>query len=279
MRTSLFLATGLAVFFLTVTIGCGGNASPAATSTPPATPAATPPAAPPAAPSPTPAPPPSGGGGTPTSTAPFQQAITETVNASSVGNFGMVGVSATGDVTIQVNGAQKNSSYTWSFCPLLINCFDLGQTLITDASGNGQLTFHFPKGGSWAGYFSGKSGSDTIDTQDAAHRSMKANLVTYNGVNGLPPCDPNVKPGCNLDPAQGAVTVANEVAHIVVQGGSPNTSYEVVLYGGGVMQGVINTDANGNATADLPVLQGHGATYELRPTNSKEPVVTGFTVK
>ncbi len=191
----------------------------------------------------------------------------------------MVAVSADGDVSIQVKGAQKNASYGWSFCTFSDGCFDLRQTLLTDGSGDGQLTFHFPKTGNWAGYFSGKSGTDMIDTQDAAHRTMRGNLVSENGVDGLTPCSSSVAPGCNLDPAQGTVAVANQVAHIVVQGGSPNTSYEVVLYGGGVTQGVINTDASGNVTADLPVLQGHGATYVLRPLNAKTPVVTGFTVK
>ena len=268
-----FLAMVLAIATVAVLSGCGGNASPtptASTPTPPASGTTT-------------TPPPSGGGGTTTSTAPFQQAITETVNASSVGDFGMVSVSATGDVTIQVNGAQKNANYAWSFCQSPGGCFDLGQTLLTDGSGNGQLTFHFPKPGTWAGYFSGKSSTDTIDTQDAAHRSMQSNLVSYNGANGTAPCSPGVSPGCNLDPAQGTVTVANSVAnrvaHIVVQGGSPNTSYTVVLYGGGVTQGTIYTDASGIGVADLPVLQGHGSTYYLNPPNGKVPVVTGFTVK
>src|SRR5512140_886814 len=193
MRPSRFtLALSLMISMVAIMSGCGGNASPSSTSTtPPAAPAATPPSNP------------SGGGGASTSSAPFAQAITATVNGSSAGDFGMVAVSAVGDVTIQVNGAQKNASYTWSFCMFSSGCFDLGQTLLTDGGGNGHLNFHFPKAGSWAGYFSGKSGTDTIDTQDAAHRSMKADLISENGVNGLAPCTPGVKPGCNLDPAQG----------------------------------------------------------------------------
>jgi hypothetical protein len=200
------------------------------------------------------------------------------VNGSSVGDFGMLAVSADGDVSIQVNGAHPNASYTWAFCRMADGCFDLGQTLITDGSGNGQLTFHFPQTGNWAGYFSGRSGTDTIDTQDAAHRSMRGNLVSENGINSLTPCSPFVKPGCKNDPAQGTVTVANQVAHIVVQGGIPNDRYEVVLWNGGATQGVINSDANGNVTADLPVLPGHGSTYEITD-RSNVGVVTGFTVK
>lgn len=273
----VFLTALTSIVFAVAMIGCGGTVSGANHA----------PNNPPAAPAPSPVPSGgsgSGGSGSPgtgssPSNAPFQQTLSEIVNSTDVGDYGLVSVSATGDVTIQVHGADKNSSYTWSFCALLAGCVDLSQTLVTDGSGNGQLTFHFPKTGSWAGYFSGKSAATVIDTQDAAHHAMTANLVSYNGVNGTAPCDPNVKPGCNLDPAQGTVTVANQVAHIVIRGGSPNTSYEVVLYGGGVTQGTINTDASGNVTADLPVLEGHGTTYEIRPLNSKAPVITGFAVK
>jgi hypothetical protein len=186
----------------------------------------------------------------------------------------MVNVGATGDVTIQASGVQPNASYAWAFCMMAQSCFDLGQTLMTDASGNGQLTFHFPKIGNWAGYFIGTSGSATMDTQDAAHGSMSGALVTENGVNGLPPCNPL----CRTDSAQGTVTVANNVAHIVVQGGIPSRRYEVVLWNGGVTQGVINSDANGNVTADVPVQPGHGSTYEITD-RSNLGVVTGFTVK
>lgn len=183
MRASLTLPLSLALLLIVAT-GCGGNASPAPTSTTPPPP---PTATAPATPSPNPPPPTSGGGGS--STAPFQQTLSAMVNWTDVGDYGLVSVSATGDVTIQVNGATKNATYSWSFCEFSGTCFDLAQMLVTDGSGNGQLTFHFPKTGNWAGYFSGKSTTGTIDTQDAAHHSMKGNLVSDNGVNGSAPCD------------------------------------------------------------------------------------------
>ncbi len=193
------------------------------------------------------------------------------MNWTPVGQYGMVSVSSTGDVTIQVSGAQPRSSYPWSFCPLLGGCFDLGQILMTDASGNGQVTFHFPKTGNWAGYFSAQAGTSVIDTQDAAHVAMTSILVNSNGLNGSAPCTSG---NCGvIDPGHGSVTVANGSAHIVITGGLPNHTYEVVLQGGGTTQGSMTTDASGNATADLAVTGGHGATYVL------DSLVSGFTVK
>lgn len=268
MRHRPFSVTLCFVALLAVSaflVGCGGNVtSPAAATTPPATPT----------PSPTPTPPPSF---TPPPNSQFQQSII--VNGAA--GHGSVYVSISGDVTIQVTGAQASASFGWRFCPIGTNntpCFDLGQTLMSDAGGNGQLTFHFPRSGKWSGYFEGNSGSSTISTQNATLGTMSAIFLSSAELNGTPPCGT-----CKYETLQsGTVAVANQIAHIVLVNadpGNPNQVQEVDLNNGATSKnlGNVTMDANDNLTADVPLQGASGAVIGIWD-HSNQPIESGFQV-
>jgi hypothetical protein len=273
----VFIAAVIA--FSVMLAGCGGNAKPAASTTPPA---ATPTLAPPATTPPTTPTTPT----TPTSPAPatftppansqFQQSII--INGAA--GHGSVYVSTAGDVTIQMTGAQASTSFGWRFCPLATNntpCFDLAQTLVTDAGGNGQVTFHFPRSGNWSGYFEGTAGSVTVSTLNATLGTMSAIFLSSSQLNGTPACGT-----CRYETLQsGTVSVSNQVAHIVLVNadpGNPNQVQQVDLIGGaGKNLGTVTMDANDNLTADVPLQGGSGAVIGLWD-RSNQPIESGFKV-
>src|ERR1051325_11094203 len=99
MRTAHLLVLALATLVLVALVGCGGNATPASTSstpTPPTTPTTTPPTTPPT----------SGGG----------SAATAQWTSSVSGGTGTVTVFTSGDVTVQVTGATHSTSFRGNFC-------------------------------------------------------------------------------------------------------------------------------------------------------------------
>ena len=161
--TPVVLLTCTILFGFALLLGCGGNAGPA-----PTAPAAGPAAGSGSGGSGSGG---SGGGGSPTggscsggsggssggSSSGSMQWSSSVDNAS-----GTVTVSTTGDVTLQVTGAKASTTFDGYFCQYPSEyyahhgqnaCFALNQSLVTDASGNGKLTFHFPKPGSWSGNF------------------------------------------------------------------------------------------------------------------------------
>ncbi len=266
MHRISFAATAFSLVMvggLVCLVGCGGNASPVASTTPPAAPT----------------PPPSGGGTTnpppsiPSFSPPANSQFQQSIIINGAAGHGSVFVSNGGDVTIQLTGAQANSAFTLSFCPGA-PCFDLGQSLMTDAGGNGQLTFHFPRSGKWSGFFEGNSGSLTISTQNATLGTMSAIFLSSAELNGTPVCGT-----CRYETLQsGTVSVVNQIAHIVLvdaDPGNPNQVQEVDL--GGKNLGNIVMDTNDNVTADVPLQGASGAVIAIWD-HSNQPIVSGFQV-
>ncbi len=223
--------------------------------------------------SPTPAPP----AFTPPANSQFQQSII--INGAA--GHGSVYVSTSGDVTVQLTGAQPSAAFNWRFCPMGTDntpCFDLAQTLMTDAGGNGQLTFHFPRSGKWSGYFDASSGASTVSTQNATLGTMLAIFLSSAELNGTPPCG-----ACRIETLQsGSVAVANQIAHIILvdaDPGNPNQVQEVDLFNGATSTnlGNIVMDANDNLTADVPLQGASGAAIGIWDHNN-EPIASGFQV-
>ncbi len=286
MRTKISASFFLSFIFLiavgALLVGCGGNASPAASNTPtmPTPPATTPT---------TPTTPPSGGSGSggsgsgggstptpPTFTPPANSQFQQSIIVNGAAGHGSVYVSTSGDVTIQMTGAQASSTFTWRFCTegwSPIGCFDMNQTLMTDASGSGQLTFHFPRSGGWVGYFEGSSGSSTVSTQLATIGTLSAVFMPGQQTNGATCAT------CVQGPITGSVTVSNGNAHIVLHGAPANDNHEVDLIGStSTKLGNVITDGSGNLTADVPTQGSNGSLLEIWDHMEPAPIVSGFKV-
>ena len=265
--TSLFLVLAITLGLSIALIGCGGNASPASTTTTPTPPATTPPATPP-------------GSGSGSSTSGIQ--LQESIQGPS--GSGTLTVNSSGDVSIQVSGMAPGANFTWNFCavPAVSPCLDLGQKLLTDNGGNGQLTFRFPKSGTWSGYFVGNSappgtrGAYGITTYDSALHSVSADMQKMSGING------SAIDSTPQDPlTSGHVTVANGTATINVAGAAPMVMYDVILQGSGGSssygEGKLSTDANGNGNAQLKLSGDPGSVFRFTRTGANG-FVTGFRV-
>ena len=167
------------------------------------------------------------------------------------------------------------------------SCIALQQSFTTDASGNGQLTFHFPRSGPQAGSFNFAPGGDTnspsrITTDNIGTSGMLTSpLVPITTVNGGPPG----LTGTTQETGTGTVSLSAGSVTITLKGATPNATYQVSQQfsdAGSASQtiGNINTDASGNGTATLAVLSSSGSIFALSRNVTPETngLVTGFTV-
>lgn len=284
MRASGVL-TLLLIAFLSVMIGCGSSNQAANTK-----PTPSPQPAPAPAPSPQPSPQPS----------PSPNPGTAQWVSNVEGATGTVTVSTGGDVTVQVTKAMPSTTYVGNFCQFPSDdwsgrgfnpCFAVGQPLVTDASGNGQLTFHFPKSGVWSGAFFFAVGGDTnsptrIDTNLVGTQvSLSAPLVPVTKANGggapgaIEPSEPQ-------EPGSGSVSISGASVNIKLAGATPNAKFIVgqsFSGGGSASQQIGNdfsTDASGNATVSIPALDSTGPIISVvqAVTPAVAGLETGFTV-
>ncbi len=280
----LSLALAIALSLTVFLIGCGGNASPAPTTTgrptptTPATPAPTP------TPSPTPAPSPSGGGGGTSGTPQWQVAL-HGINGNNGGLSGTATVTTSGDVTLQFTGATPSTTFTLAFCPVSIvsnsvPCVSL-PTAMSDASGAGQVSFHFPQSGTWAGYFSGRTsnasvaGFGSVAETAGAYNSPVQQIVPATKANGV-----GIDGGHPQDPGSGTISVTNGLVHVALTGAVPNKAYNVFsCYSGSSScqsAGRITTDASGNATADLKLSSNGVGIVAIGETTGSVMFAGGF---
>lgn len=261
---------------LVVVIGCGSS-NPAATNQPPTTPPS------PTPPSPGPLPPPN--------------PATTQWSSNVTGASGSVTVSTAGDVTIQVTKAMPNTTYVGDFCQYpgsdystrgLNPCFGLQQSLTTDAGGNGQLSFHFPRSGAWAGEFFFAPGGDTnspsrITTDNTGPiGTLSAPLVAMSKANsgGAPGAQPATQ-----EPGSGTVMLNGGSVTVTLKGGTASATLlliESFSDGGSASQqiGTLNTDASGNATGTFTALSSSGAIFAISRNVVAQTanLATGFTV-
>ncbi len=263
------------IILVAVLAGCGGNTS-ARNIAPGPTMGGTP------APGPSPTPSPGTSG-----TAQWQAAaMAPSPNADT--SHGTIAVDTQGNVTVQVSGVQPNTNYPFQFCPfpgvVYKTCIDMASTLVTDGSGNGQVTFHFPQPGKWAGFFvSNISSSEHITTYDSSIASMTQYLQPMAGTNPSEACEP---PGCTAttqDPlSSGSVSVSNMTAHIVINGAAPNTTYDVTTCGGGGGSSCyeltkVTTNASGNVTTDVQLFPNPATVFVFQRSGALG-FITGFVV-
>ena len=271
---------------LSVLIGCGGNASPAPST---ATPAPTPT---------TPTTPTTPPGGTGTGGGGSTSGTTQWTSSVDTGT-GTVSVSTAGDVTVQVSGEKASTSFTVNFCQWpgsdynvrgLDSCFALNQTLMTDAIGNGHLTFHFPQPGMWAGAFFFAPGGDMSFSQArittnalGSNGTMSGSLLPASKINqGRVPA--SVPTGSAQEPGSGTVALSGGKVTVTLKDATPNTVYSLGEFfsdAGSASQNLGNftTDASGNATTIMTTAAGSGSifsVYRINPTDYG--FVTGFTV-
>ncbi len=201
---------------------------------------------------------------------------------------------------MQVTKAMPSTTYVGDFCQFpgdlwnnlgLNSCFLLQQSLATDASGNGQLSFHFPKSGVWSGAFIFAPGGDTnstsrIDTDNVGTQvSLSAPLVPVSKANGGGP------PGSVFatepqEPGSGSVSLSGGNVTIKLAGATPNAKFLVgqsFSGGGSASQQIGNdftTDVGGNATVTMPVLDSTGSMISVDRAVNPETAgfVTGFVV-
>ncbi len=181
------------------------------------------------------------------------------------GATGTVTVSTTGDVSVQVSKAPPSMTFIGNFCQYpgsafsglgLDPCFALQQSFTTDASGNGQLTFHFPKSGPFTGSFNFAPGGDTnspsrITTDNIGTQvTLSAPLVPLSKANtgGAPGVEPTMQ-----EPGSGSVSLSAGNVAITLKGATPSSSYMVIQAfsdAGSASQqiGTLTTDAGGNAS-------------------------------
>ncbi len=288
MRPTGFVLALAIAFPMLLLGGCGGNASPAPTASPtpppsPATPTA--PTTPPATPS--------GGSGSGTSgfgtgpaTVQYQTELMAPQNGVDVGK-GILSITPTGDVTVQVSGQAAGNNFSFQFCPYpaaLYSCFDLGQTLLMDGNGEGHLTFHFPKSGTWAGYF--KANGSTTGTYLTTYDSNFANIGTQ-PLFKMTQVNPSGTCGTTCSGAQdplgsGSVSVRETFLSVTVSGAMPNAAYTVIGCGSGgsdcYSEGTVTTDASGNiANGGLKLGNTPAAIFRLQ-RGSAPGFITGFMV-
>ncbi len=275
--TTLFLVLSLTILLTAMLIGCGGNASPRATSTPTPTPTPTSPMPTPPAPTP-PATPPGGTSGT------VQFQVTLHNMSGGTNPMGSASVTTNGDVAIQLTGGSAGASYNVNFClfPATIyldNCMTNLATIVSDSGGNGQVSFHFPKSGTWAGIFRIMNGTSIF-----AETSGDNTTFSSSGMQLEPATTTNPQGAGQTgtqDPGSGTVSAAGGTAHVVLTGAVANASYgAIVCYMGGsscYSMGTVNTDAGGNGTADLKISGAGIAVFEVERNNAAG-FVTGFKV-
>ncbi len=213
------------------------------------------------------------------------------------GATGTVTVSTAGDVTIQVTKAPPSMTFVGNFCQYpgsaystrgLDPCFALQQSFTTDGSGNGQLTFHFPKSGPFSGSFNFAPGGDTnspsrITTDNIGTTgTLSAPLVPLTKVNGGPPGVPTTQ-----EPGSGSASLSNGSVMVTLKGGTPSVAFTVFQAfsdAGSATQpiGTLNTDASGNASGTFAVLSSTGTIFDIErnvaPAGATAGLVTGFTV-
>jgi hypothetical protein len=212
------------------------------------------------------------------------------------GATGTVTVSAAGDVMIQVTEAMPSTTFIGNFCQYpgsafitrgLDPCFGLQQSFTSDANGNGQLTFHFPKSGSWTGSFNFAPGGDTnssarITTDNVGTQgTVSASLVPLSTANkgGAPGAEPTTQ-----EPGSGSVALSGGNVSITLTAATASASYAVFQAfsnSGSASQqvGTLTTDATGNASGTFAVLSSTGTLFEIdRMAATTAGLASGFTV-
>lgn len=203
---------------------------------------------------------------------------------------GTVSVDGSGNVSIQVSGAAPSSTYHFVFSLYPATRYpqqmDLAADLVTDANGNGQLTFRFPRPGTWAGYFQAYDGAPNgptttyLTTYDSSHGTETFTLLPQGAVNPQGVCAPGGCTANQQDPLNtGTIRVINGAATVTLTGAAPNVTYGIVGCGSGgsdcVSLGSVNTDPNGNGAAQVNVSANPVAVFTLTRTAALG-FVTGF---
>ena len=178
-----------------------------------------------------------------------------------------------GQVTYQISGWQANLTVPIDFCSYPVSrpdqCFSMNATATTDAMGAASGSFHFPKSGTFSGWFrfgpSAPSLSSGFTPSFAGGAQYSAAIVK------MP--DPQQPFG------SGSVTVSNAGIHIEVSGAPASATYQVFesfSVNGEDQIGTLMTDASGNGTVDLTAAHGRGLIV-LRRVNGGD-VSSGFVV-
>lgn len=204
---------------------------------------------------------------------------------------GSVAVDTNGDVAANFAHAAANTNYTVTFCLFpgtLYNDQCLQLTNVTsDAQGSGQLSFHFPQSGTWAGIFRFMNGSQPVfetggSSADFSSTGMTLRYETQTNPHGT-------TTATTQDPGGGIVTVTQNNLSFQLKGAVPNATYTIgdCLIGGWgrdcYLEASFTTDANGNASNQFRLGTGNDVTaavftIEQNVDASPGGFVTGFKV-
>ena len=194
---------------------------------------------------------------------------------------------ANGDVTVQVNGAASGGSYTVEFCPFPAkiyngSCMTGLATLIADTSGKGQVTFHFPKSGNWAGIFHVMNGTTSFAETAGTNSSFASTDMELEPDTQTNPQGTGNFAGAPQDPAIGNIVApGNGSVHVAISKAAGNVTYDVtVSYMGGSSSyhiGNLMTNANGDGAADFHILGAGIAIFNVE-RNGAAGLVSGFHV-
>lgn len=265
-----------------VIAGCsGGYTAPTSTSSSGSSGAANP------APTPTPAP-------APGSNPDMFQAPMINGPGNKVGQIQVNASANNGAGTLTLQGAPQSASMTLRFQPFDADTYGNGAapayditTVTTDASGNAQVNFQYPKSGVFFGAFRLMQGTTavadsgyTYTTTPDFHASIQR-ASTVNDVNWSP-----VFTVGNDQVTSGSLNVHGSNLTIQVAGAVPNSRYDVSMCPNGEGSGCyqvasFNTDASGAASASADLTGTYtpaGETFYIFRGNALE-YVGGFKVQ
>lgn len=213
----------------------------------------------------------SGGGTPPAPTAPsgpdtylaqlFQ--VAERV-AISEGHLTLNTAANDGAGNLQFERASTNTSnLVLQFCPSkdLKNCFTIIPSLATDANGNANVNFTFPQKGTFSGVFMIMLNGDQWGYAATGNsgKNFQSALLPASSVTG------GINQTTGAAQGSGSVVVNDTTAHLVLNQTTPNHTFNAEICAISCQSlAKITTDAQGNATADIPSIQpGGGSVFRL----------------
>jgi hypothetical protein len=226
----------------------------------------------------------------------FQSPMIDSHNAV-VGSVVVNGSANDGNGTVTLMGAPASTTLDLQFCPFFANpmspagapCYDVVKAT-SDASGNAQMNFHFPKSGVLFGNFKIPSSTDpnsistgyTYTSSPDYHTSIQP-AAQARDVNWTSPAG-------NDSLTSGSLNIHGTMLNIQLTGAMRSSTYQIVQCPGELSSGCqqfgnITTDATGSANFSFDLTTEFGsnslgteATFHLVRANNVE-YVAGFKVQ
>lgn len=281
------------IFALAATLifaGCGGTVStapvaspttattsPAPPSNPTPTPSPTPTPTPTPTPNPTPIPAP-----TPSANPDMFQAALMKGDGEQHGEIQVNAVSNNGATSVSVAGGPPNTTLVLQFCPFNPDTYGKGgvpcytvDSIATDASGNAQSTFTFPKTGVMFGHFKILQGTNDLYDSGFAYAnpgnsSQKVTNIDFHASlqRASTVTDVNWSTFTLGDDqlTSGNINIHGSMMAVDVRGAMPSSDYMFVLCpgmtGSGCYEsGHFTTDVSGNASTTIDLTKTSGGYY------------------